>query len=70
MLLFMVKGQSLFVYKENIVVYWVNTRSWDSADESRWVQKVDPGSSGEKPSSYLSDDIPVCLAEEFTVGLP
>lgn len=40
-LLFMAKGQSLFGYKENIVVYQVNSQNWDSAGESRWAWKVD-----------------------------
>ena len=70
MLLFLGKGQSLFVYQENIVVYQVNTQSWDSVGESRCVWRVDPGSSGQEPSSHLSDDTLVCLAEEFTAILP
>lgn len=52
-LLFMAKGWSLFGYKENIVVYQVNSQNWDSAGESRWAWKVDTESSRESPVLIL-----------------
>lgn len=68
-LLLMAKGQFLFGYKENIVVYQVNSKTGTPRVRAGGREKLIQRGAG-TPSSHPRDNTSVCLALEFTVFLP